>query len=65
MKFEDLDLAPEIIEAISYMGFETASPIQEKAIPAAITGKDLLAVAQTGTGKTAEIEFATAFPVSL
>lgn len=53
MKFEDLDLAPEIIEAISYMGFETASPIQEKAIPAAITGKDLLAVAQTGTGKTA------------
>ena len=53
MKFEDLDLAPEIIEAISYMGFETASPIQEKAIPAAITGKDVLAVAQTGTGKTA------------
>ena len=53
MKFEDLDLAPEIIEAISYMGFETASPIQEKAIPVAITGKDILAVAQTGTGKTA------------
>ena len=35
------------------MGFETASPIQEKAIPAAIKGKDVLAVAQTGTGKTA------------
>ena len=53
MKFEEFDLAPEIIEAISYMGFETASPIQEKAIPAAIQGKDILAVAQTGTGKTA------------
>ena len=53
MKFEEFDLAPEIIEAISYMGFETASPIQEKAIPAAIKGKDVLAVAQTGTGKTA------------
>lgn len=53
MTFEELKLAPEIIDAISYMGFEKASPIQEKAIPAAITGKDLLAVAQTGTGKTA------------
>ena len=53
MKFEEFDLATEIIEAISYMGFETASPIQEKAIPAAIKGKDVLAVAQTGTGKTA------------
>jgi len=53
MKFDELKLAPEIIEAISYMGFEKASPIQEKAIPAAIEGKDVLAVAQTGTGKTA------------
>ncbi len=53
MKFEEFDLAPQIIEAISYMGFETASPIQEKAIPVAIKGKDVLAVAQTGTGKTA------------
>ena len=53
MTFEELKLAPEIIEAINYMGFEKASPIQEKAIPAAIEGKDLLAVAQTGTGKTA------------
>ncbi len=53
MKFDELKLAPEIIEAISYMGFEEASPIQEKAIPAAIQGKDVLAVAQTGTGKTA------------
>jgi superfamily II DNA/RNA helicase len=53
MTFEELKLAPEIIDAINYMGFVKASPIQEKAIPAAITGKDLLAVAQTGTGKTA------------
>lgn len=53
MKFEELDLAPEIIEAIGYMGYEDASPIQEKAIPVAISGRDLIAVAQTGTGKTA------------
>ncbi len=53
MTFEELNLAPEIIDAINYMGFVKASPIQEKAIPVAITGKDLLAVAQTGTGKTA------------
>lgn len=53
VKFEELNLAPEIIEAISYMGYEDASPIQEKAIPAAIQGKDVIAVAQTGTGKTA------------
>lgn len=53
MTFKELNLAPEIIEAISYMGFEKASPIQELAIPVAITGKDLIAVAQTGTGKTA------------
>lgn len=53
MKFEELNLVPEIIEAISYMGYEDASPIQEKAIPVAISGRDLIAVAQTGTGKTA------------
>lgn len=59
VKFEELNLAPEIIEAISYMGYEDASPIQEKAIPAAINGKDLIAVAQTGTGKTAAFTLPT------
>ena len=42
-----------MLEGLSYMGFETATPIQEKAIPNILNGKDLLACAQTGTGKTA------------
>ena len=53
MKFTDLGLDSQIIEAISYMGFEDATPIQEKAIPSIIEGRDLIACAQTGTGKTA------------
>lgn len=59
VKFDELNLAPEIIEAISYMGYEDASPIQEKAIPAAIEGRDVIAVAQTGTGKTAAFTLPT------
>jgi superfamily II DNA/RNA helicase len=53
MKFEEFDLHDDILEAISYMGFEKASPIQEQAIPLILKNKDLLAFAQTGTGKTA------------
>ncbi len=53
MKFSELDLNEELLEAISYMGFEEATPIQEQAIPEILNGKDLLACAQTGTGKTA------------
>lgn len=53
MKFEEFDLHDDILDAISYMGFEKASPIQEKAIPLILNNKDLLAFAQTGTGKTA------------
>jgi ATP-dependent RNA helicase RhlE len=53
MRFDEFDLHDEILEAISYMGFEKASPIQEKAIPVILEKKDLLAFAQTGTGKTA------------
>ena len=53
MKFSELGLDDQVIEAISYMGFEKATPIQEKAIPEILKGKDLLACAQTGTGKTA------------
>ena len=53
MRFEEFDLHDDILEAISYMGFEKASPIQEKAIPLILQKKDLLAFAQTGTGKTA------------
>ncbi|MEG0691752.1 MAG: DEAD/DEAH box helicase [Oscillospiraceae bacterium] len=53
MKFEDLNLQSEILKAISQEGYETPSPIQEKAIPPALEGRDVLGCAQTGTGKTA------------
>lgn len=52
MKFEDLQLEPELLEALSYMGFENATPIQEQSIPIILNNDDLLACAQTGTGKT-------------
>lgn len=52
MKFTELDLRPELLEAISYMGFENATPVQEMAIPIILENKDLIACAQTGTGKT-------------
>jgi len=52
MRFDELGLKEGLLEAISYMGFETATPIQELAIPVILEGKDLIACAQTGTGKT-------------
>ena len=52
MKFTELNLDENVLEAISYMGFENATPIQEKAIPLILENKDLIACAQTGTGKT-------------
>ena len=53
VKFEDLGLRPEIMRAVKKMGFEEASPIQAKAIPVMMSGRDLIGQAQTGTGKTA------------
>jgi superfamily II DNA/RNA helicase len=53
MKFTELKLHDKLLEAISYMGFETATPIQEQVIPIILENKDLIACAQTGTGKTA------------
>lgn len=53
MNFDALNIQPEIMRAIDEMGFETMTPIQEEAIPIAMTGRDLIAQAQTGTGKTA------------
>ncbi len=53
MNFKELNLSETLLEAISYMGFEEATPIQEQAIPAILDKKDLIACAQTGTGKTA------------
>lgn len=51
--FKELGIAPEILKAVEDMGFEEPSPIQKAAIPIALTGKDLIGQAQTGTGKTA------------
>jgi ATP-dependent RNA helicase RhlE len=51
--FDELDLNPELLESIDYMGFKETTPIQEKAIPVILAGSDLIACAQTGTGKTA------------
>ena len=53
MRFQDLQIDPSIQKAIQEIGYETPTPIQEKAIPAVLAGRDLLACAQTGTGKTA------------
>ena len=51
--FKDLGLSAPILKAIAAQGYETPSPIQEKAIPAVLDGRDVMAAAQTGTGKTA------------
>ena len=53
MIFDELDLNPELLESVEYMGFRETTPIQEKAIPVILSGRDLIACAQTGTGKTA------------
>ena len=53
MTFEEFGLDEKLLEAISYMGFEKPTPIQGSAIPEIMKGRDLIAGAQTGTGKTA------------
>jgi ATP-dependent RNA helicase DeaD len=53
IKFNELNLRPEILQAIADIGYETPSPIQAQAIPALLEGGDILGMAQTGTGKTA------------
>ncbi len=53
MKFTELNLSSELLEALDHMGFTDATPIQEKAIPLILENRDLIACAQTGTGKTA------------
>jgi superfamily II DNA/RNA helicase len=53
MKFNELGFEAQVIEALDAMGFETPTPIQQEAIPAVMDNKDMIAVAQTGTGKTA------------
>ncbi|MGX9718951.1 DEAD/DEAH box helicase [Stenotrophomonas acidaminiphila] len=53
MSFEDLGLAPFLLRALAEQGYENPTPIQQQAIPLVLEGHDLLAGAQTGTGKTA------------
>ena len=53
MRYEDSQIDERIIRAVKEMGFESMTPIQEKAIPALLEGKDIIGQAQTGTGKTA------------
>ena len=53
MTFEELNLAPVILDAVREQGYETPTPVQAQAIPAVLAGLDVLAGAQTGTGKTA------------
>lgn len=52
-KFSDLNLDPKVLKAIAEAGYETPTPIQAGAIPPALLGRDVLGIAQTGTGKTA------------
>ena len=53
MTFDELQLSPTLLEGLDAMGFKEATPIQEKAIPLILENKDIIATAQTGTGKTA------------
>ncbi len=53
MKFSELPLSPKVLAAVEAAGYETPTPIQEQAIPHAVEGRDVLGIAQTGTGKTA------------
>ena len=53
LSFIDLDLAPEVLHAVRDAGYTHPTPIQQQAIPLALAGRDLIGLAQTGTGKTA------------
>ena len=53
MTFSHLGLSLKVLSAVEAAGFDTPTPIQDKAIPIAVSGRDVLGIAQTGTGKTA------------
>jgi superfamily II DNA/RNA helicase len=53
MKFSELGLSEKVLKAVEASGYDTPTPIQEQAIPHALQGRDVLGIAQTGTGKTA------------
>ena len=52
-QFTDLNLRPELMQAITLLGFTEPTPIQSELIPVMLTGADVIGQAQTGTGKTA------------
>ncbi|EAQ05642.1 DEAD/DEAH box helicase [Yoonia vestfoldensis] len=52
-KFSDMNLDPKVLKAVAETGYDTPTPIQDGAIPPALEGRDVLGIAQTGTGKTA------------
>ncbi len=64
--FAEFGLEPKVLQAITELGFEESTPIQDKSIPVALTGSDLIGQAQTGTGKTAAfgIPLISKIPVS-
>ena len=53
MSFDELGLTPELLRAVADQGYTEPTPVQREAIPLVLAGRDLLAGAQTGTGKTA------------
>ena len=53
MSFDSLGISAPLLKAIAKQGYDKPSPIQEQAIPAVLKGRDVMAAAQTGTGKTA------------
>ncbi|NDK09925.1 DEAD/DEAH box helicase [Candidatus Gracilibacteria bacterium] len=59
MLFSELGIHPKILQALAKQGYETPTPIQEKAIPSILAGKDFMGAAQTGTGKTAAFAIPT------
>jgi superfamily II DNA/RNA helicase len=64
--FSDLNLNPKVMKAVAEAGYETPTPIQAGAIPPALEGRDVLGIAQTGTGKTASftLPMITRWPVA-
>lgn len=57
MTFKELNITEPILKAIEEKGYTVPTPIQEKAIPVALAKKDILGCAQTGTGKTASLQY--------
>ena len=62
--FKDLGLEPKILKALDDLGYETPTPIQARAIPAALKQRDVLGIAQTGTGKTGAFTLPTMHKLS-